>query len=214
MYRSDNTSHLNQYAVENIFGCIWIDNAEEFDKLASAVNNYAFEEDGEVIAYTDNYFYAYYRNINAQIIPYPSVYLNEAESQDVVKQVNQDVKNWRKEKGAKEYFDTAVARYELLQSANNADNGNNSSTSDRRRNVQLGNILLQKGTYYSRPYLYVKTRRADSVAERSGGGIVSDEGVTMASDQVSKALGEQRYGRGNKMREYAERQRRFMVHKV
>ena len=211
---SEEDSHLNQYAVENIFGGIWIEDQEEFAKFTSAVNNSVFEENGEGIAYTDNYFYAYYRNINGQVIPYASVYLNEAESQDVVNQVNQDVKNGRKEKGAKEYFDTAVARYELLQSANNADDGNNSSTSDRGRSVQLGNSLLQKGTYYSRPNLYVKTRRANEIAERSGEGAVSDEGVTMASDPVSKAIGEPRYGRGKKMREYAERQRRFMVQKV
>ena len=49
---------------------------------------------------------------------------------------------------------------------------------------------------------------------RQGSGAVSDEGVTMASDPVSKAIGEPRYGRGKKMREYAERQRRFMVQKV
>ena len=49
---------------------------------------------------------------------------------------------------------------------------------------------------------------------RSGEGAVSDEGVTMASDPVSKVIGEPRYGRGKKMREYAERQRRFMVQKV
>ena len=36
----------------------------------------------------------------------------------------------------------------------------------------------------------------------------------MASDPVSKAIGEPRYGRGKKMREYAERQRRLMVQKV
>ena len=49
---------------------------------------------------------------------------------------------------------------------------------------------------------------------REGEGAVSDEGVTMASDPVSKVIGEPRYGRGKKMREYAERQRRFMVQKV
>ena len=54
----------------------------------------------------------------------------------------------------------------------------------------------------------------DSVAERFGEGAVSDEGVTMASDPMSKVVGEPRYGRGKKMREYAERQRRFMVQKV
>ena len=49
---------------------------------------------------------------------------------------------------------------------------------------------------------------------RQGSGVISDEGVTMASDPVSKAIGEPRYGRGKKMREYAERQRRLMAQKV
>ena len=212
--KSGNTQRLNRYAVENIFGGIWIRTKQEYAKFVSSVESYAFEEDGEGIAFTDNFLYAYYWNINGQSIPYASVYLNREQSQDIVNQVNQEIKDGRKDKRAKEYFDTAVARYELLQSANNADDGNNSSTSDRGGNVQLGNSLLRKGRYYNTPSLYVKTRRANEIAERSGGGAVSDEGVTMASDPVSKAIGEPRYGRGKKMREYAERQRRFMVQKV
>ena len=210
---SEEDSHLNQYAVENIFGGIWIRTKQEYAKFASAVESYAFEEDGEGIAFTDNFLYAYYWNINGQPIPYASVYLNREQSQDIVNQVNQEIKYGRKDKRAKEYFDTAVARYELLQSANHADNGNHNGASDRRGNVRLGNSLLRKGRYYNNPSLYVKTRRADEV-NRKGEGVVSDEGVTMASDPVSKAIGEPRYGRGKKMREYAERQRRFMVQKV
>ena len=59
-----------------------------------------------------------------------------------------------------------------------------------------------------------KTPSVEDNYSRSGEGAVSDEGVTMASDPVSKAIGEPRYGRGMKMREYAERQRRFMAQKV
>ena len=211
--KSGNTQRLNRYAVENIFGGIWIRTKQEYAKFASAVESYAFEEDGEGVAYTDNFLYAYYWNINSQPIPYASVYLNREQSQDIVNQVNQEIKDGRKDKRAKEYFDTAVARYELLQSADHADNGNHNGASDRRGNVRLGNSLLRKGRYYNNPSLYVKTRRTDEV-NRKGEGAVSDYDVTMASDPVSKAIGEPRYGRGKKMREYAERQRRLMAQKV
>ena len=52
------------------------------------------------------------------------------------------------------------------------------------------------------------------LAERSGEGAVSDEGVTIASDPVSKAIGEPRYGRGKKMREYAALERKHMARKA
>ena len=211
---SEEDSHLNQYAVENIFGGIWIEDQEEFAKFTSAVNNSVFEENGEGIAYTDNYFYAYYRNINGQPIPYASVYLNREQSQDIVNQVNQEIKDGRKDKRAKEYFDSIVGLARIFKTSNNADNGNNSSSSNRARNGRLDSSILRKGRYYNTPSLYVKTRRANEIAERFGEGAVSDEGVTMASDPVSKAIGEPRYGRGKKMREYAERQRRLMVQKV
>lgn len=85
LYRSDDyyndVPRLNKHRVEKIFGGIWIEDEKEFAKFVSAVNNYAFEEDGEGIAYTDNYFYAYYLNIDGQVIPYASVYLNSLESQ-------------------------------------------------------------------------------------------------------------------------------------
>ena len=168
--KSENTQRLNRYAVENIFGCIWIRTKQEYAKFASAVESYAFEEDGEGIAFTDNFLYAYYWNINGQPIPYVSVYLNREQSQDIVNQVNQEIKDGRKDKRAKEYFDIAVARYELLQSADNADNGNHSSASDRRGNVRLGNSLLRKGRYFDRPSLYVKTRRTDEVNRKGEGG--------------------------------------------
>ena len=162
LYRSDDeVPRLNKYCVEKILGGIWIDDVQEFAKFVSAVNNTPFEENGEGIAYTDNYFYAYYINIDGQVIPFASVYLNAEESQDVVKQVNQEIKDGRKNKGAKEYFDTAAKRYELFQSQNNANNGNNSISSNRGGNLRLGNHLLRKGRYFDHPSLYVKTQRTD-----------------------------------------------------
>ena len=212
LYRSDNeVPRLTKHRVEKIFGGIWIDDAEEFAKFASAVNNSPFEEDGEGIAFTDNYFYAYYLNIDGQVIPFASVYLNSLESQEVVNQVNQEIKDGRKEKGAKEYFDTAVERYERLNSQNYADNGNNSSASNRGNNVRLGNYLLQKGRYYDRPSLYVKTQRADRFGlldeySREGAGPITDREVVMESDPYSKVLGKPRHY-GKRQREFAARQR-------
>ena len=164
LYRSsedEDVPRLNKHRVEKNFGGIWIEDEQEFAKFASAVRNYAFEEDGEGIAYTDNYFYAYYLNIDGKAIPFASVYLNSLESQNVVNQVRQEIEDGRKEKRAKEYFDTAVERYELLKSQNNANTGDNRSSSNRRGNVRLGDSLLQKGRYYYRPDLFVKTRRVD-----------------------------------------------------
>lgn len=161
-FRALGTTRLNKYKVEKIFGGIWIRTKKELAKFASAVENYAFEEDGEGIAYTDNFLYAYYWNIDGQPIPYASVYLNREQSQDIVNQVNQEIKDGRKDKRAKEYFDSAVKRYELFKNSDYANDGNNSSTPNRRDNMRLGNRLLRKGGYYNNPSLYVKTQRPDN----------------------------------------------------
>ena len=219
LYRSDNeVPRLTKHRIEKIFGGIWIDDAEDFAKFASAVNNSPFEEDGEGIAFTDNYFYAYYLNIDGQVIPFASVYLNSLERQEVVNQVNQEIKDGRKEKGAKEYFDTAVERYERLNSQNYADNGNNSSASNRGNNVRLGNYLLQKGRYYDRPNLYVKTQRADRFGliddySREGYSSYTDDKVSFENDPISKVLGKPRFTRKQR-REFAERERQRMVARV
>ena len=54
----------------------------------------------------------------------------------------------------------------------------------------------------------------DNIVEREGEGAVSDYDVTMASDPVSKVIGEPRYGRGKKMREYAALERKHMARKA
>lgn len=51
---------LTKHKTEEIFGGIWIAEKKEFAKFASSVDTSPFEEDGEGIAFTDDYFYAYY----------------------------------------------------------------------------------------------------------------------------------------------------------
>lgn len=146
---------------ENIFGGIWIADSQEFAKFAKAVNNSPFEEDGEGIAYTDNYFYAYYRNINGEPVPYASVYMNEEVSQDVVNQVNKELGNVRASERIKKYLDRGISRAWSDEAKNNANDGDNSSISNRRRNEVLGSDILRKGRYFDNPSLYVKTSRTD-----------------------------------------------------
>ena len=119
------------------------------------------------------------------MIPFASVYLNRDESQDVVRQVNQEIKDGRKKGRIKEYFNTAVERYELLQRQNNVDDGNNSSVSNRRGNMRLGHRLLQKGKYFDRPDLYVKTQRADRF------GVIEEENpdtIATAATELANSL--------------------------
>ena len=147
--------------IEETFGGIWIEDTEEFAKFVSAVNKSPFEEDGEGIAYTDNYFYAYYRNVENHPVPYASVYLNKDESQDVVNQVNEEIGNVRKGERAKFYFDRAVVRFGAIEGANNANIGGNQSTPSTVRDSVVVQGLLRKGGYYDNPNIYVKTSRTD-----------------------------------------------------
>lgn len=151
---------LTKKKVEEIFGGIWIDDKQEFAKFTAAINNYAFEEDGEGIAYTDNYFYAYYLNIDGQAIPYASVYLNEKDSQDVVNQINQDIKDG-KQRRVRDYIDRANEVARNIQSKNDAVVGIDKSTSNTRRNDTLDSNISKKGKYFDSPSLYVKTERTD-----------------------------------------------------
>ena len=152
---------LTKHKTEEIFGGIWIADKKEFAKFVSAVNNSPFEEDGEGIAYTDNYFYAYYRNINGEPVPYASVYMNEALSQDIVKKVIKELNDVRTSGRVKERIDSALERIRYAQSQDNANDGDNSGASSRRRNERLGFDILRKGRYFDNPSLYVKTSRTD-----------------------------------------------------
>ena len=152
----------NRRTIEEGFGGIWIDNKQEFAKFVSAVKNYAFEEDGEGIAYTDNYFYAYYVNNENVAIPFARVFLNAEESQSVVTQVIEELQDVGTHERIKEYFNRSIERAWHIQNADNGDDGNNSSLPNRRRVGKLDSNLLRKGKYYDRPSLYVKTQRADT----------------------------------------------------
>lgn len=118
-------------------------------------------KNSEGIAFTDNYFYAYYRNIDGNPIPFASVYMNEEDSQDVVNEVNKELANVRKGERVKFYFDRVVVRFRDFQNKNNANNGDNQGTSYPVRNSGMVRRLLRKGKYFDRPDLYVKTQRTD-----------------------------------------------------
>ena len=152
---------LTKRTVEKGYGGIWVADKQEYAKFVSAVNNYSFEEDGEGIAYTDNFLYAYYWNNEGDPIPFASVYLNSENSQNIVKEVINEIKNGRGNKGIKQYFDRAIARARSSYSENNANNGNNNSTSPSTNNDRLDSNISRKGRYYDSPNLYVKTQRAD-----------------------------------------------------
>ena len=211
----DDVPRLNRFRVENIFGGIWIEDAEEFAKFASAVRNYAFEEDGEGIVYTDNYFYAYYLNIDGKAIPYASVYLNSLESQEVVNRYNQEIKENGKQRGVREFIDRAYELSRNIQSKRDAEFGTDKGASNPRRNDSLDSDISRKGRYYDRPELFVKTKRADrfGIVDRQGNGPLTDRDVVMESDPYSKVLGKPRYY-GKRQREFVARQRRRMADKA
>lgn len=142
--------------IEETFGGIWIGDAEEFAKFVSAVNKSPFEEDGEGIAYTDNYFYAYYRNINGEPVPYASVYMNEEVSQDIV---NEILRDGREKKTAREWFDRFNAHARNVKSKNDAVVGSDKKARNTRTNGRLDSELSRYGAYYDSPELFVKSKR-------------------------------------------------------
>ena len=146
----------NKQAVEETFGGIWIEDTEEFAKFVSAVNNSPFEEDGEGIAYTDNYFYAYYRSIDGQPIPFASVYMNEHESQDIV---NEILRDGGEKKTAREWFDWFNAHARNVKSKNDAVVGSDKKARNTRTNGRLDSELSRYGAYYDSPELFVKSKR-------------------------------------------------------
>ena len=146
--------------VEKGFGGIWIADRQECAKCASAVKTTPHEEDGEGIAFTDNYFYAYYRNIDGQPIPFASVYMNRYESQDVVNKILKDIHDGEI-RDVREWFSWFNEVTRNVQSENDAIVGIDKDSSSPRRNGKMGGKLSRIGSYYDRPDLYVKTSRTD-----------------------------------------------------
>ena len=146
----------DKQAVEETFGGIWIEDTEEFAKFAKAVNNTPFEENGEGVAYTYNYFYAYYRSIDGQPIPFASVYMNEHESQDIV---NEILRDGGEKKTAREWFDWFNAHARNVKSKNDAVVGSDKKARNTRTNGRLDSELSRYGAYYDSPELFVKSKR-------------------------------------------------------
>ena len=84
-------------------------------------------------------------------------------------------------------------RTQRTQDADSRRNREGSSPNRNRPNIQ--SKCEQRG---SREESKGYSGNVWDLVERSGEGAVSDEGVTMASDPVSKAIGELRYGLINK----------------
>ena len=150
----------NKRTIEKGFGGIWIADRQEFAKFASAVKTTPHEEDGEGIAFTDNYFYAYYRNIDGQPIPFASVYMNRYESQDVVNRILKDIHDGEI-RDVREWFSWFNEVTRNVQSENDAIVGIDKDSSSPRRNGKMGGKLSRIGSYYDRPDLYVKTSRVN-----------------------------------------------------
>ena len=150
---------VEKQIIEETFGGIWIDDRAEFTKFVTAVNNTPFEENGEGIAYTDNYFYAYYRSIDGQPIPFASVYMNKDESQDIVNTILKAKRNGEKT-GIRRYFDRAYERARHIGSKNDGNLGTDKKLSNPRRNDRVDSELSQYGAYYDSPELFVKSTRA------------------------------------------------------
>lgn len=147
-------------AIEETFGGIWIEDTKEFAKFVSAVTNSPFEEDGEGIAYTDNYFYAYYRNINGEPVPYASVYMNEYENQDVVNAILKKIKD-EGDRDIRGWFDRIDEGVRNVESKNDVISGTDKESSNTSANGKMGAKLSRKGRYFDSPELYSKVKRAD-----------------------------------------------------
>ena len=150
-------------AIEETFGGIWIDDAEEFVNFAKAVNTYPNEVNGEGIAKTSDYFYLYYRGIDEQIIPFLSVYMNAVESQDIVNQLKEEFENVKRgDKRVQEHLNRGVGRAWDVRGENSGDNSDYSRISSGRRDGVVGSDILRKGKYFDTPELYSKVERVDS----------------------------------------------------
>ena len=208
---------LTKETVEKGFGGIWIADKQEYAKFVSAVNQCIFEEDGEGVAYTDNYFYAYYWNIDGEPIPFASVHLNAEDSQDVVNQITQDIKDGRK-KGIRDFVDRANELAWNIQSKNDVISGNDKSQSNTRRANSLDSDIQRKGRYFDRPDLYVKTQRTDrrdrqTKTDYSRGRERGDIDDTRFSRKMSEAkaqLEDMKYGETVRMDALAQAKAMFL----
>ena len=196
---SYSVSLLTKSKVEEIFGGIWLADKKEFAKFASAVRKSPFEKDGEGIAYTDNYFYAYYRNIDGVPIPYVSVYLNEEESQDVVNQVNQEFRNARAGERIKKYIDRAISRAWDVENKGDANDGDNSSSSLGEGNGVVDSNILRTGRYYDDRGFYYKASRAN---KEEYDDIIQDGGYSR-EEHYTDALNSEDYTTAQKLVEEA-----------
>jgi hypothetical protein len=159
------SKRAKKYKTEKIFGGIWIANPLEFAKFVAAVNRYTFEEDGEGIAYTDKYFYAYYWNIEGEPIPFIRINLKAKDSREVIEEISKKYYNDKGRKRIDRYIHHALERFRSRKSASSNLHSHNSSVQSASRNDRLGSHLLRKGEYHDNRSLYVKTQRTDRLGQ-------------------------------------------------
>ena len=144
--------------IEETFGGIWIDDTQEFAKFVSAVETYSKDRDGEGIAFTDNYFYAYYINTSNDAIPYAEVYLNGKDSQKYVDKIIKYGEN----RTAREWAYWVNENFGDAQNQNNDFNSGDQSATSPQEDGRVDSKLPRFGRYYYTPELYSKVKRADS----------------------------------------------------
>ena len=144
--------------IEETFGGIWIEDRAEFANFVSAVNTYPKDRNGEGIAFTDNFFYAYYLNTSNDAIPYAEVDLNGIDSQKYVDKIIKYGQN----RTAREWANWFNENIRNDQYKNNGINIGNQTTSTARADGRVDSKLPRLGRYYYTPELYSKVKRTDS----------------------------------------------------
>ena len=151
--------------IEETFGGIWIEDSAEFAKFVSAVNTYPKDRDGEGIAFTDNFFYAYYLNTSNDAIPYAEVDLNGIDSQKYVDKIIKYGEN----RTAREWVNWFNENIRNGQYKNNGINIGNQTASTARADGRVDSKLPRLGRYYYNPELYSEVERTDSGSTGRGG---------------------------------------------
>lgn len=172
----------NKQTIEETFGGIWIEDTEEFAKFVSAVNTYPKDRNGEGIAFTDNFFYAYYLNTSNDAIPYAEVDLNGKDSQKYVDKIIKYGEN----RTAREWANWFNENIRNGQYKNNGVNIGNQTTSTARADGRVDSKLPRLGRYYYTPELYSKVKRAGR--ESTGRGKVAYSLITPEMEDIRYSM--------------------------
>ncbi|MCF0218712.1 MAG: hypothetical protein HUK14_02935, partial [Muribaculaceae bacterium] len=153
-------TRYNRQTVEKGFGGLWIADKKEFAKFASAAMRNRSERDGEGVCYTADHFYAYYRNIDGNAIPFIDINLNNNYSQDLIDGIQS---GYREGKTIHASLNASLNSLGLLRASGNNNNGN-TGNANNGRSLRLGRLahgFMRWGRYADVPENFVKA--ADAV---------------------------------------------------